>query len=95
MTTACRQEQGLVPNHAPGSFVVNATLQNDGKSVLLSWTPAQYPDNDEISYIVAYRGKHIEGIKDMQYLLKNLPFGSDIEGSVIAQEGKANYKVCE
>ena len=85
---ACKKTEEPLANRPPNGFNVNATLQNDGKTVKLTWTKAKDPDNDVVTYTIFAQDTLAKNLSDTTFILSNLDFNAILSGKIIAKDPK-------
>lgn len=90
--TSCKEKE-VTPNQLPKNFEVFATILGNGNSLSLKWNKSKDPDGDEVTYSVVYKDTLIRNLKDTNYVITNLPFATDIKGSIVAKDGKGGTTV--
>ena len=91
---ACKTKENEVkPNQTPKKFEVFATISDNVNSLSLRWDKSTDPDGDEVTYSVVYKDTLIRNLKDTNYVITNLPFATDIKGSIVAKDGKGGVTV--
>ena len=92
---ACKSKDEVVtpPNQPPGNFNVTSTLSTNGQDVILKWTKSKDPDGDAVTYSVVYTDTLAKNLSDTTYTIKNLPFETEIKGSVVAKDTKGSKSI--
>jgi hypothetical protein len=95
LLSACKskEEIGTPPNQPPGTFNVTSTLSTNGQDVILKWTKSKDPDGDIVTYAVVYKDTLIKNLSDTIYTIKNLPFETEIKGTIVAKDTKGSRTV--
>lgn len=89
---ACKDKE-VRPNQVPKNFEVFAMVSSNGNSLNLKWTKSIDPDEDEVTYSVVFKDTLIKNLKDTNYVISNLPFATDVKGSIVAKDGKGGITV--
>ena len=92
---ACKSKNEIVtsPNQPPGNFNVTSTLGTNGQDVILKWTKSKDPEGDAVTYSVVYTDTLAKNLSDTTFTIKNLPFETEIKGSVVAKDTKGGKTV--
>ncbi|PWK27947.1 hypothetical protein LV89_01354 [Arcicella aurantiaca] len=91
---ACKSKEEPAPiNQPPGNFNITSTLSTNGQDVILKWTKSKDPDGDIVTYSVVYNDTLTRNLSDTTYTIKNLPFETEIKGSVVAKDTKGSKTV--
>lgn len=85
---SCKTKEVVKPNSPPSSFTVTATLADNGKDIILKWTKSKDPDGDAVTYAVVYKDTLAKNLSDTTYIIKNLPYETEIKGSIVAKDLK-------
>lgn len=83
---SCDKEEPEKPNTPPKAFEVTANA--DGTNVTLTWTEAVDADGDAVSYAVVYGDTLAKGLTTRSFTIKDLPYETEIAGTVVASDGK-------
>lgn len=86
LLNACREKKDPQPNLPPKTF--NVSTQLSGTDLILTWTKAEDPDGDAVSYSVVYGDTLVKGLSNTTYTIKNVPYNTEIKGSVVATDSK-------
>jgi hypothetical protein len=92
---ACKskEEVVIIPNQPPGNFNVTSTLGSNGQDVILKWTKSEDPEGDAVTYSVVYTDTLAKNLSDTTFIIKKLPFGIEVKGSVVAKDTKGDKTV--
>lgn len=92
---ACKSKEEVVipPNQPPGNFNVTSTLSTNGQDVILKWNKSKDPEGDLVTYSVVYNDTLARNLSDTTYTIKNLPFETEIKGTIVAKDTKGNKTV--
>ena len=85
---SCKTKEVVKPNSPPSAFTVTATLADNGKDIILKWTKSKDPDGDAVTYAVVYKDTLAKNLSDTTYIIKNLPYETEIKGSIVAKDLK-------
>jgi hypothetical protein len=90
-----KEEKDIIPaNRPPQDFIVaKPELRDDGRTIVLWWTPATDPDGDIVSYTVVLTDTLVKDLLVTTYTLTRLPFDFKGEGSIIAKDTKGNKTI--
>jgi Leucine-rich repeat (LRR) protein len=83
---SCSKDEPEKPNTPPNSFEV--TAKAEGTEVTLTWTEAVDADGDAVTYAVVYGDTLAKGLTARTHTVKNLPYETEISGTVVASDGK-------
>lgn len=89
----CKSKEETKPNQPPESFIVSTTLSSSGQNVILKWTKSKDPEGDLVSYSVVYTDTVARNLIDTTFIIKNLPFSTEIKGYIIAKDTKGNKTI--
>lgn len=85
---SCKTKEVVKPNYPPSAFTVTATLADNGKDIILKWTKSKDPDGDAVTYSIVYKDTLAKNLSDTTYIIKDLPYDTEIKGSVLAKDTK-------
>ena len=85
---SCKTKEVVKPNSPPSAFTVTATLADNGKDIVLKWTKSKDPDGDAVTYAVVYKDTLAKNLSDTTYVIKDIPYGTEVKGSVVANDLK-------
>lgn len=85
---SCKTKEVVKPNSPPSAFTVTATLADNGKDIILKWTKSKDPDGDAVTYAVVYKDTLAKNLSDTTYIIKDLPYETEIKGSIVAKDLK-------
>lgn len=85
---SCKTKEVVKPNSPPSAFTVTATLDDNGKDIILKWTKSKDPDGDAVTYAVVYKDTLAKNLSDTTYIIKDIPYGTEVKGSVMAKDSK-------
>jgi hypothetical protein len=83
---SCSKEEPEKPNSPPQAFEV--TAKTEGSEVILNWTEAIDADGDAVTYSVVYGDTLVKGLTSRTFIIKDLPYETEITGTVVASDGK-------
>jgi hypothetical protein len=83
---SCDKEEPEKPNTSPKAFEVTAKVE--GTDVTLTWTEAVDSDGDAVTYAIVYGDTLAKGLTARTFTIKNLPYETEIAGTVMASDGK-------
>lgn len=83
---SCDKEEPEKPNTSPKVFEVTAKVE--GTDVTLTWREAVDADGDAVTYAVVYGDTLAKGLTAKTHTIKNLPYETEIGGTVVASDGK-------
>ena len=83
---ACTKKEDVKPNTPPSAFTITSKQTNT--DLLLTWTKAQDPEGDLVTYTIVYKDTLAKNLSDTSYVIKNVPYSSTIAGSIIAKDAK-------
>lgn len=83
---ACKDKVEPEPNLAPQAF--NVATRISGTDLILTWSKAQDPNGDAITYSVVQGDTLARNLTDTTYTIKNIPYNTEIRGSVVAKDVK-------
>ena len=89
----CNPKEEAKPNQPPESFIVSTTLSPSGQDVILKWTKSKDPEGDLVSYSVVYEDTLAKNLTDTTFIIKSLPFNTNIKGYVVAKDIKGNRTI--
>lgn len=92
---SCKTKEVVKPNSPPNAFTVTAELADNGKDILLKWTKSKDPDGDVVTYAVVYKDTLAKNLSDTTYIIKDLPYETEIKGSVVAKDLKGGVTVTQ
>ena len=90
---SCKKKEVVKPNSPPNAFTVTATLADNGKDIILKWTKSKDPDGDAVTYAVVYKDTLAKNLSDTTYIIKDIPYGTEVKGSVMAKDSKGGVTV--
>ena len=92
---SCKSKEETAPlrNLPPTAFNVIPSLSPSGQDVILHWDKSKDPEGDLITYSVVYKDTLIKNLSDTTYTIKNIPFDTEITGTVVAKDSKGNKTV--
>ena len=88
-----KEDPAPVPNLPPLAFNVTSSLSTNGQDVILRWNKSKDPEGDAVTYAVVYKDTLVKNLSDTTYTIKNLPFETEIKGTVVAKDTKGNKTV--
>ena len=88
-----KEDPAPIPNLPPLTFNVAASLSTNGQDVILRWNKSKDPEGDVVTYAVVYKDTLVKNLSDTTYTIKNLPFDTEIKGTVVAKDTKGNKTV--
>ena len=88
-----KEDPAPVPNLPPLAFNVTPSLSTNGQDVILRWNKSKDPEGDVVTYAVVYKDTLVKNLSDTTYTIKNLPFETEIKGTVVAKDTKGNKTV--
>lgn len=83
---SCSKDEPEKPNTSPSPFEVTAKVE--GTELTLTWTEAVDADGDAVTYAVVYGDTLAKGLTARTYTLKDLPYETEISGTVVASDGR-------
>lgn len=84
---SCDKDEPEKPNTSPQAFEVTAKVE--GTDVTLTWTEALDADGDAVTYAVVYGADTLtKGLTTRTFTIKDLPYETEIAGTVVANDGK-------
>jgi hypothetical protein len=92
---SCKTKEVVKPNSPPNAFTVTATLAANGKDIILKWTKSKDPDGDAVTYSVVYKDTLIRHLNDTTYIIKNVPYDTEVKGSIVAKDLKGGATVAQ
>jgi hypothetical protein len=92
---SCKTKEVVKPNSPPNAFIVTATLADNGKDLQLRWTRSLDIDGDAVTYAVVYKDTLAKNLSDTTYIIKDLPYETEIKGSVVAKDLKGGVIVSQ
>ncbi len=92
---SCKTKEVVKPNSPPSPFTVTATLADNGKDIILKWTKSKDPDGDAVTYTVVYKDTLIRHLNDTTYIIKNVPYDTEVKGSIVAKDLKGGANVAQ
>ena len=88
-----KEDPAPVPNLPPLAFNVTSSLSTNGQDVILRWNKSKDPEGDIVTYAVVYKDTLVKNLSDTTYIIKSLPFETEIKGTVVAKDTKGNKTV--
>jgi hypothetical protein len=88
-----KEDPAPVPNLPPAAFNVTPSLSTNGQDVILRWNKSKDPEGDLVTYAVVYKDTLVKNLSDTTYTIKNLPFETEIKGTVVAKDTEGNKTV--
>ncbi len=78
-------------NNAPNNFTVKALSAEAGLEIVLSWTAAIDPEQDDVLYDVYVEGeKEVENTSTLSTTFLAKTYSTEISGKVTAKDGNGN-----
>ncbi len=85
LITGCQNKNEEIPNNNPSGVTVTTSI--NGNSVDVSWTMANDPDDDDISYAIELNGTIVESdLTVTNYELSNLEFNESFQARLIVTD---------
>ena len=89
----CKSKEEVQPNQPPQLFNVTAKLLANEQDLILTWTKSIDPDGDIVTYSVVYTDTLAKNLSDTTFIIKNLPFETEVKGNVIAKDTKGSKTI--
>jgi hypothetical protein len=83
---SCSKDEPEKVNTSPKAFEI--TAKSEGTDVILTWTEAVDEDGDAVTYAVVYGDTLAKGLSTRTYTINNLPYETEISGTVVASDAK-------